>query len=205
MIHARNGRSAKIISILALVIALASVVVGCGSKTASTPSASKTVVAGATAKSGLSAAAAALTTTAPDAKLLVVQTDGAVTVTSAPVWSFLFGSPKSDKTYLVYVTDGKAGAASEYGTAGLSKKEWAVVPNADDWKIDSDAAYRTAQTAAGASTAGAYTMGFLTHVPQSETSSTTKPFTWYVSFDPASGATTGTVEVDANTGAVVAK
>jgi len=203
MIHVRTSRPAKIVSILALALALVVAVAGCGSKSTGTTAAP--VKSGTTAKAGLPIATSMLTTTAPDAKLLVVQTANTVTTTSAPVWSYLFGSPKTDKTYLVYVKDGKAEPAAEYGTAGLGKTEWPLVPSADAWVIDSDVALQKAQAASGAKPAGPYTMGFISHVPKSEKVSTTKALVWYVSFDQASGASTGTVEVDAKTGAVVAK
>lgn len=191
---------------LALALALASTVAGCGSKSGGTTStASTTATALGAARAGLSVASSVLGTTAPDAKLLVIQTEGPVTATSTPVWGYLFGSPKSDKTYLVRVTNGKAMPASEYGAAGLSAKEWSAVPSPDAWKTDSDVAYKTAMTAAGAKPSAAYTMGFLTYVPASDAKSGTKPFVWYVSFDPASQPATATVEVDAKTGAVVAK
>lgn len=203
MIHARANRPASVIPALAFALLLALTVAGCGSKVANTTSTAAPT--GVTAKTALSAATSALSTTAPDAKLLLLQTEGAVTATSAPVWSYLFGSPKDDKTYIVLVKDGKAMPASEYGTAGLEKAEWAKVPGADAWKIDSDAAYKTAQAACGAEATAAYTIGLITHIPEAETTSTTKPLVWYVSFDPASSASTGTVQVDAKTGEVIAK
>jgi hypothetical protein len=200
MIHVLTSRRARIVSTVALALALVSIVAGCGGNAAST-----TPTTG-TAKDGLSMAKSALSTTAPDAKLLVVQTEEAVTPTTTPVWSYLFGSPKDDKTYVVYVTEGKVMSTSEYGTAGLSQTEWSAVPSADSWKIDSDEAHKKAAAAAGAKAEDAYTMGFLTYIPSSETSDTAVAFVWYVSFDPAtSSATTGTVEVDAKTGAVLTK
>lgn len=202
MTHARTSRPAKIVSILALVLALALTVAGCG-KSASTDS--KPATPAATAKAGLPVAVSALATTAPDAKLLVVQTEIPVTPTSTPVWGYLFGSQETDKTYLVRVSDGKAMPASEYGATGMNANEWAVVPNTDEWKIDSDAAYQKALPVAKAKTSAPYTMGFLTYVPSSAANSATKPFVWYVSFDPVSGASSGTVEIDAKTGAVLSK
>jgi len=204
MIHSRTSRSARAIVTIAFALALVVALAGCGNK-ATTDATQPAAQTGLSAKAGLPLAASALATMAPDAKLLVVQTADAVTTTSTPVWSYLFGSPKDDKTYLVYVENGKAMPASEYGTAGLKKAEWDKVPNADDWKIDSEAAAKSARAAAGASATSAYTMGFLTYVPSDDKKTTTKVFTWYVSFDPTSGATTGTVEVDANTGEVVGK
>lgn len=155
------------------------------------------------AKAGLAIAESALSTMAPDAKLLVVETAEGVTPTSTPVWAYLFGSPESDKTFVVYVTDGKAMNAAEYGTAGLSDAEWEEVPGTADWKIDADEAYEKALEISGADgEPAAYYMGFQTYVPEAfAASSTVAAFTWYVSFDPGeSGASTGTVAVDAKTG-----
>jgi len=200
MTKTRTGRPAKIISALALALALTLVVAGCNSKTPETTPA-QTPTSKYTAKSGLDAATSAMATTAPDAKLLVVQTPSAVTPTSTAVWSYLFGNPKDDKTYMVYVAQGKAEPASEYGEAGLDEDEWAKVPNTDAWKIDSPEAYEKALKATGAKTTAGYSLGFLTYVPASETESTTRAFVWYVSFDPAtSGVASGTAEVDATSG-----
>ena len=200
MIHARISRFAKIGSAVALALALMLVVAGCSSGAAPAPK-------GASAKEGLPVATSALSTMAPDAKLLVVQTSGAATPTSTPTWSYLFGSPKNDKTFIVEVKDGKVVSASEYGAAGLTATDWAAVPKVDVWKIDSTDAYKTAVKASGAnSAASAYSMGFLTYLPSTETTSDTKPFVWYVSFDPStSGAATGTIKVDAKTGAIITK
>ena len=201
MIHARIGTYAKIGAGVVLALALALSVAGCGSKAANT------APTNASAKEALPVAQSALSTMAPDAKLLVVQTSGAASPTSTITWSYLFGSPKSDKTYIVEVKAGKVVSASEYGAAGLTAAEWTAVPGADAWKIDSAAAYKTAVTASGANSAkSAYSMGFLTFLPSSETTSGTKAFVWYVSFDPStSGASTGTIQVDAKTGTVIAK
>ncbi|PKQ30073.1 MAG: hypothetical protein CVT60_02115 [Actinobacteria bacterium HGW-Actinobacteria-10] len=155
------------------------------------------------AKAGLAIAQSALETMAPDAKLLVVETAEGVTPTSTPVWAYLFGSPEDDKTYVVYVSDGQAMNASEYGTAGLSEEEWSQVPGTDDWKIDNDEAYEKALEISGAEgDPAAYYMGFQTYVPEAfAATSTVSAFTWYVSFDPGeSGASTDTVAVDATTG-----
>jgi len=200
MIHVRTGRLAKIVTTLALALAIASVVAGCGGTSADTTQ--KT----GTAKAGLPVAKSALSTMAPDAKLLLVQTATGVTPTATPVWGYLFGSPKNDKTYLVYVAGGKAMPASEYGAAGLSASDWSSVPGTDSWKIDSDEAYQKALAANGAKgTPAVYNMGFVTYVPPSETASASKTFVWYVEFEPgASGGTTSTIEVDAKTGATVA-
>jgi hypothetical protein len=79
-------------------IALTFLLAACGgNKTATTKP-----PAGGSAKGGLAAAQSALSTMAPDAKLLLVQTAQSVAVTDTPVWVYVFGSPKTDKTYLVY-------------------------------------------------------------------------------------------------------
>jgi hypothetical protein len=199
MIHARSARLATIVVVttLALTTLLAA---GC----AGTPAATTTDTPGA-AKAGLKIATSALSTTAPDAKLLVVQTAQAVAGTATPVWAYLFGSPKTDAMYVVYVNEGTAMPPSEYGTAGLSAAEWAAVPaGTDSWKIDSPEAYKKAVTASGATTAPvAYFMGFQTYSPKSKTSTNAAdPYVWYVSFEPGkSGATTATIKVNATTGA----
>jgi len=119
------------------------------------------------------------------------------------VWAYLFGSPKSEKLYVVRVADGKAMPAAEYGSAKqLGTFEWAKVPNLDQWKIDSNEAYDRAYKASGAKTPPPqYVMGFLTYVPKTEQTSTATPFTWAVQFDPgASGATPNVIDVNATTG-----
>ena len=200
MIRARKIRFATVAA-TTIALALVLLVAGCGSKSGST------VKSGPTALGSLAAARSSLSTMAPDAKLLVVQTAQAVTPTGTPVWAYLFGSPGNDKTFVVYLTNGQSMGAQEYGTAGLSADEWKKVPGADSWKIDSDQAYTKALAVSGAKgDPAAYMMGLLTYKSPDDTS-TIKPFVWRVIFDPGtSGATTGTVEVDANSGsAVIAK
>ncbi len=119
------------------------------------------------------------------------------------MWAFLFGSPSSDKTYVVYIAGGTTmSGAQEYGTAGLSAAEWAKVPGTEAWKIDSDAAYKKALEVSGAKgTPTGYMMGLLTYKPEADTS-TVEAFVWNVQFDPGdSGATTSSIKVDARTGA----
>ena len=197
MNHVRPGRLATIVVAIALAVVLLSMMTACGKK-------SSTTATGDTAQGGIPAARSALSTMAPDAKLLLVQLAEPVTTTSTPVWAYLFGSPANDKTFVVYVNKGSAMPATEYGTAGLSADEWKTVPSDDTWKIDSDAAYDKALKASGAKgDPAAYFMGLQTYVPESiAASSTVKPYVWYVSFDPgSSGATTSTIEVNAKTGA----
>ena len=180
-----------------ILLALALLVAGCGSK-----SSGSTVEPGPTALGSLPAARSALSTMAPDAKLLVVQSAQAVTPTGTPVWAYLFGSPSNDKTFVVYMTGGQSMGAQEYATAGLSADEWKKVPGTDDWTVDSDTAYTKALAESGAKgDPAAYMMGLLTY-KSAEDTSTIKPFVWQVFFDPGkSGATTGAIEVDAKTGA----
>ncbi|HEY5433255.1 MAG TPA: hypothetical protein VIL06_07605 [Coriobacteriia bacterium] len=193
----RQARFATIafVAVLALAVTL---LAGCG-KTAGTTS--TPVPKAGTALGSLAIAKSSMTTTAPDAKLLVVQTAEAATPTSTPVWGYLFGSPANDKIWVVYVANGVSMGAQEYGTAGLSKTEWAAVPGTDGWTVDSDTAYTKALAASGAKGApAAYMMGLLTFKPTSDTS-TVQPFVWSVQFDPgASGATTSSINVDAKTG-----
>lgn len=193
MIRRDRTRLALVVSLTALVAV--AMLAGC------TQGAATAVKDGPTALGSLKAAQSSLSTMAPDAKLLVVQTAQAVEPTGTPIWEFLFGSPKSDKVYAVYVSGGKSMGAQEYGAAGLSAAEWAKVPSTDAWKIDSDAAYKSARAAAGGTgDPAAYLMGFLTYKPATDTS-TIEPFVWNVVFDPGtSGASTGTINVDAQTG-----
>jgi len=170
---------------------------GCAKKADVAP-----VKSGSTAIGSMDAARAALSTTAPDAKLLFVQTAQAATATGTPVWAYLFGSPKSGKMYVVYALSGKVMGQQEYGASGLSDAEWAKVPGTQAWKVDSADAYKKALAASGAKgDPNAYMMALMVYKPKSDTS-TVDPFVWRVQFDPGkSGATTGTILVDAKTGA----
>ena len=178
---------------LMLVVGLA----GCsGSKSSSSAPAT---VAGPTAKAEVAAAQSALSTMAPDAKLLLVTTARIVTATATPVWQYLFGSPKSGKTYSVVTMGGKT-LPQEYGTAGLAADEWTAIPSMDKWILDSDVAVQKARAlykSAGGDDS-AYIVGMVTYVPKSATKSTTKPLVWSISFDPSKRgkAPTSTVEVD---------
>lgn len=194
MIQSRTARSVTFALAAVLALALVLVISGCGKSSGTTDKN--------TAKGALSAARSSLSTMAPDAKLLLVQTAQAVAATETPVWAYLFGSPSTDKTYIVYVNQGSSMGASEYGTAGLTPDEWKSVPDVDAWEIDSKDAYTKAFKAAGGKgSPNAYQMGMLTFVPESASDATSKTFVWYVQFDPgASGATTATIEVDAKSG-----
>lgn len=196
MTDRRTFRATRaVLCALALVIGIAALA-GCSS--ASKTSQSKT---GTTAKGMLPLAISALSTTAPDGKLLVCQAYDAITPTSTPGWEYLIGSPKSGKVYAVLVMGGKSQFV-EYGDAGLTAAEWKTVPSTDDWKIDSDVALEKARALyPNGKTAAAYP-GFVMYLPKSEQNATNKPMTWYIQFDPATqgSAPTSTVTVDMKTG-----
>lgn len=194
--HTRT-RLAGIVLVAALALG-AALLSGCsGSSTTATPA-----KAGSTAIGGLATAKSALATTSPDAKLLVVETAQAVEPTGTPIWAYVFGSPSTDKIYVVYMTGGQSMGSQENGKAGLSAAEWAKVPSTDQWKIDSDAAYTKAFAAGGGKGApAAYMMGFVTYKAAADTS-TIEPMVWNIQFDPGtSGVTDKIVYVNANTGA----
>ncbi len=181
------------VSVLFLLVATG--LTGCGEK-------AEEPVSTDTARANYAVAESAVTSLAPDAKLLVVQTAQSASTTSTPVWSYLFGSPETDKTYLVIAAKGQTLGTSEYGTGGLTEQEWDEVPSDfKTWKIDSDAALKKAIEASGAKgDPRAYVMGFQTYIPSTSTSGS-KAFRWYVALDPGdSGATTSTIGVDAKTG-----
>jgi hypothetical protein len=205
-----GSRRARIASTVVVVALSAAALVGCSNATSATGSSSSSSAAsgaavatsGTTALGNLGAAVSSLSTTAPDAKLLVVQTAQAVTPTGTPVWAYLFGSPSTDKTYVVYSTNGMSMGAQLYGTAGLSAADWAKVPGTGTWKVDSDAALAKALTASKASGQPArYIMGFTTYKPVDSTS-TALPFVWNVQIDTSGtvGAVAAGFDVDARTG-----
>jgi outer membrane murein-binding lipoprotein Lpp len=193
----KRTRLAGIVLVAALALG-AALLAGCSS--ASSPT--TTTKTGSTALGGLTVAKSALSTQSPDAKLLVVETAQAVEPTGTPIWAYIFGSPSTDKIFVVYLTNGQAMGAQESGTAGLSAAEWAKVPATTEWKIDSDVAYKSALAASGAKgTPAAYMMGFVTYKAAADTS-TIEPMVWNVQFDPGtSGASDKTVLVNATTGA----
>jgi len=182
---------------IVLALTLAGLMTGCNKK------ASDGAKGGTTAMSNVKVAQSALSTTAPDAKLLLVQTANVVTETSTPVWQYLFGSPEDGSIFAVTVTDGKVTATQPYGSAGMGADEWKSVPSADEWKIDSDAAYKAALAVDKKNTAKTpWAMGFVTYVPKSaSTSATIDAFMWSVAFDPQGtlGAPNA-VDVNAKTG-----
>lgn len=184
---------------LLLALTLAGLMTGCSKKAES-----ETKSTGTTAKANVAVAQSALSTTAPDAKLLLVQTANVVTTTSTPVWQYLFGSPKDGSIFAVTVADGKVTATQPYGSAGMETSEWADVPSIDEWKIDSDAAYKSALAFDKANNDKMpWAMGFVTYVPKSaQTSTTIDPLTWSVSFDPQGtlGTPPAAINVSATTG-----
>ena len=191
-----NTRTLQIGAIVIGITALAAVAVfgglGSGSGTPSDAS---------TALGSLEVAESALSTTVPDARLLIVQMMASSTPTGTPQWAYLFGSPSTDMAYLVYTTDGEIMTSMEYGSVGLSADEWADVPETKAWRIDSDAAYEKALAVSGATGDPAgYFMGLMMYKTAEDTS-TVEPLQWNVWFDPgASGATTNLILVDATSG-----
>ena len=188
----------KRLLIVGLVLALAlttALISGCGKKSSGTPK------SGPTAIGGLATAESTMSTTAPDAKLLVVQTAQPVEATATPVWAYVFGSPSTGKTYVSYLLNGQPMGTQEAGEAGLSESDWSKVPGTDEWTIDSDEAYSKALAVSGATgKPKAYLMGLMTFKSSTDTS-TVQPFVWQVIFDPGeSGATSSTITVDAKTG-----
>jgi hypothetical protein len=186
---------------LATVVIVGALLAGCTQT--QTPVATKKVVTGGpTALGNLAAAKSALSTTAPDAKLLVVQTAQAVTPTGTPIWGYIFGSAKTGNAYMIYVANGVSMGVQDLGSAGLGTSEWAKVPSTDTWVVDSDAAYTKALAVSGATGDPAqYIMGFEMYKAAADTS-TIEPFTWIVQFDPGkSGATTLPIDVNVKTGA----
>lgn len=189
-----------VLAVVALVAAVAAGVVILGGHSASTTASDSS-----TAMGSYDVAQSALTTAAPDAKLLVVQMLQSVNATGTPYWAYLFGSPSTDMGYLVYATAGSVMTWSEYGSLGLSAAEWAKVPDVKGVKIDSDEAYSKALAVSGATgTPNGYFMGLMTY-KSAEDTSTVDPFQWNVWFEPgSSGATSNLILVDAKSGKATA-
>ena len=189
------SRFTRMALVLLVVMAFAAVLTGCNNKSADTKS------EGNTAMDNVKVAQSSLSTTAPDSKLLLVQTANVVAATSTPVWQYLFGSPKDGSIYAVTVQNGKVMNTQPYGTAGMKDAEWDKVPDASEWKIDSDEALANAMKINKDNTETTpWAMGFVTYVPKSAaTSATIKPLMWSVAFDPQ-GSGSNTVDVDAKTG-----
>ncbi len=195
MNHLSTARVTRGALVLALALALSVALVGCN-KTAE-----KAEPSGPTAMDSIGVAKSSLSTSAPDAKLLLVQTANVVTATSTPVWQYLFGSPKDGSIVAVTVENGKVTATQPYGSAGMDESEWKLIPDSAEWKIDSDEAFDAAlKTDKKATDKTPWAMGFVTYVPKSAASSTTiDPFVWSVALDPQ-GATPSTIDVNAKTG-----
>ena len=190
------SRFTRTVLVILMAVAFAAVLTGCnGNKESATKADTDT------AMDGVKVAQSSLSTTAPDSKLLLVQTANVVTATSTPVWQYLFGSPKDGSIYAVTVKDGKVMTTQPYGTAGMDDAEWDKVPAASEWKIDSEEALANALKINEDNTKTTpWAMGFVTYVPKSAaTSATIAPFVWSVAFDPQ-GSGSNTVDVDAKTG-----
>ncbi len=194
MNHLSTARVTRGALVLALALALSVALIGCN-KTADK------AAAGNTAMDNVEIAKSSLSTTAPDAKLLLVQTANVVTATTTPVWQYLFGSPKDGTIVAVTVEKGKVTATQPYGSAGMDEAEWKLIPASTDWKIDSDKALAAAlKSDKKVTDKTPWAMGFVTYIPKSAASSTTiDPFVWSISFDPQGPAPT-TIDVNATTG-----
>lgn len=200
MNNVRTSSALKMALALVVVmsIAFAGGCTGSKSETVTAPGAAPKLQ-GQSALEALGTAESALTTAAPDGKLLLVQTAGATTTTSTPVWAYLFGSPKTNKLFVVRVDKGKAEGPSAYGTAKKGEIEWDKVPASSEIKIDSSEAFAKAFTASKVKGTPDYVMGVVTYVPSSQSTSTAEPMVWNVQFDPAAGFS-GIVRVNAKTG-----
>lgn len=195
--NARTGRAAmlaKMALVTVFVLVFAAAIVGCGDKSDQRKD---------TALGTLSGARSALSTMAPDAKLLVVQTANVASATSTPVWAYLFGSPDTNATYIVFMQEGEA-TPYEYGEASLTATQWADVPSTDEIEIDSDEAHElAAKELSGADADAPWVMGLVTYLPGAEQSGV-KQMSWSVTFNPeaAEEADIKVFEVDARTGKV---
>jgi hypothetical protein len=199
MVGQRRTLSVLVILIVALAL-VAGLLVGCGKN----PGAGAKV--GSTALDNLSVARSALSTVAPDAKLLVARLATDTVPGAAEVWGYYFGSPATDEGYFVHLANGLSMGWQDDGRVGLTPGEWAAVPGTDAWKVDSDVAYAKAVAASGLSTSPAgYMMGLETYKFSDDTS-TVEPFVWRVLLYPAASAeATIHVDVNATTGAAVVR
>jgi len=194
MIKERRTRlSLAVVMMLALALGTAPLP-GCAKKAA--------VTSGPTALANLSVARSALSTIAPDAKLMSVNTYMRTVPGVAPAWIFTFGSPSGNDLFRVFAAGGKLIFVQKAGGVGLAESAWSSIPGTDIWKIDSDAAYTKALAASGArGTPATYGMGFET-IKSSMDASAAAPMVWRVTLTPATGgAATATVDVNATTGA----
>lgn len=161
-----------------------------------------------TAKKALDTARAAAKEKASDAKLLVVQTAQPAKPGEAPMWGYVFGSPSQNKTYMIYIHQGKAMPSEKTGEAGLTKEQWAKIPGDDAWPIDSDKAYEAALRASGSQwDPDEYSMALQTIVKKPDPGAAFgEALKWYVTFDfGAAMETTAPIAVDAKTGEVTSK
>ena len=160
--------------------------------------------AGGTAKQSLSVAESAVSTMAPEAKLLYVETAGNVLPNSMPTWTYIFGSPKTNKSYTTIVQGNTVTTTHETGDVTIDSDEWSSVPNLGDAKIDSDEAYDKALKASGVDLApSGYSMLLVPYVTRSAGETvTTEPMKWYVTiqFDNDGKPMSVLSEVDAETG-----
>lgn len=195
MHHRPHVRLALALGVVFAAVFSLALITGCSSP-AKSGTANATTVLG-----NLPVARSALSTAAPDARLLVAQTASSATPTDTPVWAYLFGSPSTDDIYLVYASGGTVMSWQKYGTAGLSAEQWAEVPEKVTWTVDSDDAYKKALEVSGAEgDPNAYMMGILAYKTAEDTSAV-EPGVWNVWYDPGtSGATTSLILVDAKTG-----
>jgi hypothetical protein len=193
MKHPRRHVGPRLAAALATVATL--VLVGCTTSTTQTPTVVSSVN---TARHAYEIARSALSTIAPDGRMLIAETVWPVSATSTPIWQFLIGSPKTGTTYAAVVNQGQ-GFYQKYSEKALPANEWAAVPLDSAWKVDSDAALTAALGAFPAGKGAPYTERLVTYVPKSA-KAPAKPMTWAVAFQPQEGATT-TVEVDVSTGA----
>ncbi len=153
---------------------------------------------GPTALDNLPIARSALSKKAPDAKLLLVRLAMDTVPGQPEAWSYFFGSPSTDKGYLVRVTNGTSMGVQDTGPVGLSTSAWSTVPGTEAWKIDSDVAYKSALGVSGLKAApAAYMMGLETYKSVNDTS-TVEPFVWRVLLYPVAGSGETTVHVDVN-------
>jgi hypothetical protein len=196
----RTSRALLISLFLVAMLALGALV-GCSGGSGSSSGTAGQKAVNLTAKQALDVAMSALSTSAPDGKLLLVQTGKPITATDTAIWEFLVGSPKTDAIYQVLVRDGKA-TVQPYGPAKLSAAQWGQVPANADLKVDSDAAHKAAVGVYTNGTSAAYVMGLVTFIPPTAKVTNEKAMVWVVDFDPASkgSAATSTVNVDGKTG-----
>lgn len=188
-------RSARVGLALAILLTIG-VLAGCNSNSKSPDDqAAKTDTS--KAKAAASLALSALTTAAPDGKVIVGQLVAPIAATATPMWEFLVGSPKNSKVYAVLVTGGKA-QFKEYGKVSLEATQWAEIPNVKAWKIDSDVARDKALAVYPQGKDDRYNQGFITYVADPDREGAPKAMTWNITFISTS-KNKGKSEVSSNT------